>query len=56
MSIDRNKITTQDELNEPAPMDRAEQRVEAEMKKLEDRAKKDVAEGLQNQEIKGDEE
>jgi hypothetical protein len=50
MSIDKNKIKTQDELNEPAPMDQAEQRAEAEMKKLEEQAKKDVAEGLRNQE------
>ena len=49
MSIDKNKITTQDELDEPAPMDQAEQRVEAEMKKLEGRAKRDVAEGLRQQ-------
>ena len=49
MSIDKNKITTQDELNEPAPIDQAEQRVEAEMKKLEDEAKKEVAEGLKQQ-------
>lgn len=47
MSIDKNKITTQDELNEPAPMDQAGERAEAEMKKLEDQAKRDVAEGLQ---------
>jgi len=46
MSIDKNKITTQDELGEPAPMDEADARAEAEMKKLEDQAKKDVAEGL----------
>ena len=51
MSIDKNKITTQDELNEPAPMDVADERVEAEMKKLEGQAKKDVAEGLQQQEV-----
>jgi hypothetical protein len=51
MSIDKNKITTQDELDEPAPMDKADQRVEAEMKKLEGQAKKDVAEGLQKQEV-----
>lgn len=50
MTIDKNKIKTQDELDEPAPMDQAEQRVEAEMKKLEVQAKKDVAEGLRNQE------
>jgi hypothetical protein len=51
MSIDKNKIKTQDELNEPAPMDQADQRAEAEMKKLEDQAKKEVAEGLRNQEV-----
>jgi hypothetical protein len=51
MSIDKNKIKTQDELDEPAPMDQAEQRVEAEMKKLERQAKKDVADGLRNQEV-----
>ena len=49
MSIDKNKITTQDELDEPAPMDKADERVEAEMKKLEGQAKKDVAEGLRKQ-------
>ena len=49
MSIDKNKIKTQDEMDEPAPMDQAEQRVEAEMKKLEVRAKEDVAEGLRQQ-------
>lgn len=46
MSIDKNKITTQDELNEPAPMDQADERADAEMKRLERKAKKDVAEGL----------
>lgn len=52
MSIDKNKITTQEELGEPAPMDEADKRVEAKMKKLEDKAKKEVAEGLKNQEEK----
>ena len=56
MSIDKNKITTQDELGEPAPMDKADQIVDAEMKKLERQAKKDVAEGLRNQEVGEDEE
>jgi hypothetical protein len=46
MSIDKNKITTQDELNETAPMDEADERARAEMKQLEEQAKKDVAEGL----------
>jgi hypothetical protein len=49
MSIDKNKIKTQDELDEPAPMDQAEQRVDEEMKRLEDQARKDVAENLRNQ-------
>ena len=49
MSIDKNKIKTQDEVNEPAPIDQAEQRVEAEMRELEDKAKRDVAEGLKKQ-------
>ena len=46
MSIDPNKITTQDELNEPAPMDQADERAKAEMAKLEKEAKEEVAEGL----------
>ena len=50
MSIDKNKIKTQDELDEPAPMDVADQRAEAEMKELEREAKKEVAEGLRKQE------
>jgi hypothetical protein len=48
MVIDKNKIKTQDELSEPAPIDQVEKRVEAEMKRLEGAAKKDVAEGLKN--------
>ena len=46
MSIDKNNITTQDELNEPAPMDQADERAKAEMSELERKAKQDVAEGL----------
>ena len=49
MSIDKNKIKTQDEIDEPAPMDQAEQRVEAEMKELEDKTRREVAEGLKQQ-------
>lgn len=49
MSIDKNKIKTQDEVNEPAPMDQAEERVEAEMKELEEKTRRDVAEGLKQQ-------
>jgi hypothetical protein len=49
MSIDKNKIKTQDEMDEPAPMDQAEQRVEAEMRRLEGETKREVAEGLRQQ-------
>lgn len=49
MSIDRNKIKTQDEVDEPAPMDQADRRAEEEMKQLKDKARRDVAEGLEKQ-------
>jgi len=49
MSIDKNKIKTQDELEEPAPMDQADQRAEAEMRRLQSEARKEVAEGLRQQ-------
>ena len=46
MSIDKNKIITQDDLNEAAPMDQADERAKEEMERLEQQAKRDVAEGL----------
>jgi hypothetical protein len=52
MNIDKDKIKTQDELDEPAPMDKADKRAEATMKRLENKTKKEVAEGLENQEEK----
>ena len=51
MIIDKDKITTQDELNEPAPNDQVEGRFEAEMKKLEGKAKKDFVDGLLDQDL-----
>ena len=54
MRIDKNRVKTQDELNEPAPIDQVEERVEAEMKRLEGTAKKNVAEGLRNEELAKD--
>jgi hypothetical protein len=54
MSIDKNKITTQDDLGEPAPMDQAGERAEAEMKRLEEEAKREVAEGLQQTDVDED--
>jgi len=53
MTIDKTKITTQDELGEPAPMDEADKRAEKEMKELERAAKRDVAEGLRRSDPKG---
>ena len=51
MDLDKNKIVTQDETGEPAPIDQVEDRVEAEMKRLKGEAKKHVADGLQDDEL-----
>jgi hypothetical protein len=51
MDLDKDKIVTQDELNEPAPIDQVEERVEAEMKKLEGEAKRQVADGLDDEKL-----
>lgn len=46
MEIDKDRIVTQEEVGEPAPIDEVEGRVEAEMKRAEGRAKERVAHGL----------
>jgi len=51
MGLDKNKIVTQDETGEPAPIDQVEERVEAEMKRLKGEAKKHVADGLQDKDL-----
>lgn len=51
MELDKQKIRTQDETGEPAAIDQVEERVEAEMKKLEGEAKIQVADGLQDDEL-----
>jgi hypothetical protein len=51
MDLDNKKIVTQDETGEPAAIDQVEERVEAEMKKLEGEAKKFVADGMQDQKL-----
>ena len=48
MEIDKNKVITQDQMNEPAPIDHVEDRVAAEMKVIEGKAKEQVAHGLQD--------
>ncbi len=51
MEINKDRIVTQEETGEPAPIDQVEGRVEAEMKKLKGEAKKLVADGLQDPEL-----
>ena len=51
MSIDPDKVTTQEETGEPAAIDEVEGRVQAEMKIAEGRAKESVAQGLQDKEL-----
>jgi hypothetical protein len=50
VKIDKDKVRTQEEESEPAPIDQVEDRVEAEMQEIEDRAKESVAEGLEDEE------
>ena len=51
MGLDNKTIVTQNETGEPAAIDQVEDRVEAEMKRLEGEAKKFVADGLQDNEL-----
>ena len=51
MEIDKERVVTQEELDEPAPIDEVEGRVEAEMKRAEGRAKERVAHGLEDTEL-----
>ena len=51
MEIDKDKVVTQEETGEPAAMDKVEERVEAEMKRAEGRAKERVGQGLDDSEL-----
>lgn len=51
MTIDKNKVVSQEDTGEPAPMDVVDERVESEMKQMKGSAKKDVAEGLNNKKL-----
>jgi hypothetical protein len=51
MGLDNKTIVTQNETGEPAAIDQVEDRVEAEMKRLEGEAKKFVADGLQDDQL-----
>jgi hypothetical protein len=51
VGIDKNKIKTIEETGEHAPIDQVEERVEAKMKRIEGKAKEDVASGLNNKNL-----
>ncbi|HEY6120830.1 MAG TPA: hypothetical protein VIV66_12790 [Pyrinomonadaceae bacterium] len=51
MEINKSKIKTLNENDEPTPMDKADERVEAEMKRLEGKTKEQVADGLNDKEL-----
>ncbi len=51
MEIDKSRVVTQEEMGELAPIDQVEERVEAQMKRIEGRAKERVAQGLQDEEM-----
>ena len=51
MAIDKEKIVTQEELDEPAPIDKVKERVKAQIKKIEGEAKKKVGDGMQDSKL-----
>jgi hypothetical protein len=51
VEIDKDKIVTQEETGETAPIDQVEERVEAEMKQIEGSAKVRVAQGMEDKEL-----
>ena len=51
MEIDKNHVQTQEETGEKAAIDEVEERVEAEMKEIEGRARESVAQGLDDPEM-----
>ena len=51
MEIDKDKVVTQEETGEPAAIDKVEERVVAEMKRAEGRAKERVGQGLEDSEL-----
>ncbi len=51
MSIDRDRVRTQDDENEPAPIDKIEERVQAEMKRIEGSAQERAGQGMQDEDL-----
>lgn len=54
MEVNKENVVSQEETGETAPIDQVEDRVEAEMKRIEGRAKERVAHGLQDDELEQD--
>jgi hypothetical protein len=51
MGIEKDNVKSQADTGELAPIDEVEARVEAEMKRLRGEAKKQVADGLENEKL-----
>jgi len=51
VGIDKQKIKKLDKTDEPAPMDKVDERIDAEMKLIEGKTKEEVAKGLANDEL-----
>jgi uncharacterized protein YjbJ (UPF0337 family) len=51
MAIDPNKVRTLEDESEPAPIDKVEERVQAEMKRIEGSAQERTGQGLQDKEL-----
>jgi hypothetical protein len=51
VEIDKRKVKTLEDTDEPAPVDQVEERVEAQMKFIEGKAKEEVANGLSNEDL-----
>jgi len=51
MSIDRDRVRTQEDENEPAPIDKIEERVQAEMKRIEGSAQERAGQGMQDEDL-----
>jgi len=51
VTIDKSKVRTQDDTDEPAAIDQIEQRVAEEMERIEGKAKRQVSEGLAEEKL-----
>ena len=51
MGIDPSKVRTQEDEDEPAPIDKIEERVQAEMKRIEGSAQERAGQGMQDEDL-----